>query len=214
MPHRAVLHLVQFSSTRSPRHPHSAHFSSDISLTTRGVFKGAIHWAPGCFYVRLSIPGMPSDPPSVYISKARRADALEFYQVEAKCFEMDADDRDTTYYWTPMLEYMYCLKAVTGDGSIVGGAVTMPTYDQRWYVNSLFVLPEYRRCGIARKMMDMVVSVAEQRGCSMVLDVKTDRPHLLKFYGSLGFATSYRSADHYRDGEDRFIMTRPAPGSR
>ena len=158
--------------------------------------------------------GMPSDPPSVYISKARRADALEFYQTEAKCFEMDANDRDTTYYWTPILEHEFCLKAVTGDAKIVGGAVTMPTYDRRWYVNSLFVLPEYRRCGVARKMMDMVVSEAEKRGCPMVLDVKTDRPHLLKFYGSLGFATSYRSADHYRDGEDRFIMTRPAPGSR
>ena len=158
---------------------------------------------------------MPPDPQQpVRIVRAGREDALEFYRTEAACFDMDADDNDTLYYWTPVLEYMFCLKAVTEDGRIVGGAVTMPTYDRRWYVNSLFVLPEYRRRGVARRMMDMVVSAAEQRGCSMVLDVKTDRPHLLKFYGSLGFAASYRSADHYRDGEDRFIMTRPRRGSR
>lgn len=94
------------------------------------------------------------------------------------------------------------------------------TYSMTW--RTPWKTTDRKRCGrkgsggaaAGHKMMDVVVSVAEQRGCSMVLDVKTDRPHLLKFYDSLGFAMSYRSVDHYRDGEDRFNMTRPRRGSR
>ena len=141
----------------------------------------------------------------VRITRAEREDAKEFYQLEARCFEMAYDDWDTMYYWTPILEHMYCLKAVT-DGRIVGGVVSMPTYGDGWYVNSLCVAPEHRRRGIARRLMDDVIGAAGNR--EITLDVKTDGPHLLKFYGSLGFERRRLSRNHYRDSSDRFILVR------
>lgn len=148
----------------------------------------------------------------VRIARAEREDALEFYRLESRCFETEVDDMDTLYYWTPLLEHMYCLKAVESGARIIGGAVSMPTFDESWYVNSLFVDPEYRKRGIARRLMDDVIATAGRR--EMVLDVKTDRPHLLKFYGSLGFRKSHLSVNHYQDGSDRFILVRGAPGRR
>ena len=142
----------------------------------------------------------------IRIIRAGKGDALEFYRLEAKCFETDEDDGDTMHYWVPILAHQCCYKAVTADSRIVGGIVSMPTFDRQWYINSLFVDPEYRMRGIARRLMDKVMSVAWHG--EMILDVKTDRPHLTKFYAALGFAKQSRSVNHYQDDSDRFIMVR------
>lgn len=141
----------------------------------------------------------------VTISRATVHDRREFYTLEAKCFEMGYDDGDTTYYWTPILLHQYCLKAVL-NGRIVGGLVAMPTHDKRWYLNSLFVEPAYRKTGIARKLVLRMFDDAWLP--NMVLDVKTDRPYLIKFYQSMGFELTDRLVNHYGDSEDRFYMER------
>lgn len=142
----------------------------------------------------------------IAISRAEKKDALEFYNLEARCFEMNGDDPDTLYYWVPILAHMYCLKAVNDDRRIVGGIVTMPTYEKEWYINSLFVDPAYRRSGIGTMLMEKVL--AEAWMSDMVLDVKTDRPYLLDFYNGFGFRMEGKSANHYCDDSDRFIMRR------
>ena len=141
------------------------------------------------------------------ILRAVVSDAVEFYELEARCFEMKYDNEDTTYYWTPILHHQCCLKAVLG-GKIVGGLVSMPTFEGKWYLNSLFVDPDYRRRGIANKLMDRMKGLAAQK--TMVLDVKTDRPYLVEFYRRHGFEIAGTSRNHYGDGEDRFMMVRRA----
>ena len=142
----------------------------------------------------------------IEIARAVKADAMEFYKLEAKCFEMDGNDADTLYYWVPILSYQCCYKAVVDGSKIVGGIVAMPTFDKKWYINSLFVDPEYRRRGIANRLMQKVMDVAWFQ--DMILDVKTDRPHLIDFYNMWGFETVRHSVDHYSDDSDRFIMVR------
>ena len=141
------------------------------------------------------------------ILRAGVSDAVEFYELEAGCFEMKYDNEDTTYYWTPILHHQCCLKAVLG-GKIVGGLVSMPTFEGKWYLNSLFVDPDYRRRGIANKLMDRMKGLAIQK--TMVLGVKTDRPYLVEFYRLHGFEIVGTARNHYGDGEDRFMMVRRA----
>ncbi len=143
----------------------------------------------------------------IEILRAGKDDAREFYKLEAKCFEMEEDNEDTMYYWVPILSYQCCLQAVL-DGRIVGGLVSMPTFEGKWYLNSLFVDPEYRRQGIADKLMAKMKELATQD--AMVLDVKTDRPYLVKFYERHGFRLDKLSTDHYYDDSDRLIMVRDA----
>lgn len=144
----------------------------------------------------------------IRIVRAGREDAMEFYRLEAKCFEMDGNDADTLYYWVPILSHQCCYKAVTVSSRIVGGVVSMPTFDKQWYINSLFVDPAYRMRGIARMLMNKVFASAWHD--EVVLDVKTYKPHLTRFYESLGFELQGRSPDHYLDGEDRFMMAKKA----
>ena len=141
------------------------------------------------------------------IIRAEKRNALEFYRLETKCFEMEDDDANTMYYWIPMLSHQCCYKAVERSSlRIVGGIVSMPTFDKHWYINSLFVDPSYRRNGIASRLMEKVIEVATHG--DIVLDVKTDRPYLIRFYKEFGFGIKRLSVDHYHDDSDRFIMTR------
>ena len=72
--------------------------------------------------------------------------------------------------------------------------------------------PAYRRRGIANRLMQKVVDVAWFQ--DMILDVKTDRPHLIDFYNMWGFETVSHSVDHYSDDSDRFIMVRKPTRAR
>lgn len=53
------------------------------------------------------------------------------------------------------------------------------------YVNSVFVYPDYRRQGIARRLMEMAIEWARERGCSQVRLRSSTQGRPL--YESLGF---------------------------
>ena len=141
------------------------------------------------------------------IIRTSKNDAIEFYNLEAICFDMEANDKDTLYYWVPILEYQCCFKAVN-DSKIIGGIVAMPTFDKQWHINSLFVHPKHRMHGIAKALMKKVLDAAWYD--EIILDVKTDRPYLIKFYETLGFKKIHHSRNHYLDNSDRFMMKRNA----
>lgn len=132
-------------------------------------------------------------------------DALGFLELEALCFEMNSSP-DTRYFWTPMVEYSWSFKAEIGK-KIIGGVISLPTRDGNWYVNSLFVHPDYRRRGVASMLLGEVIRVSEGR--PILLDVKTDRPSLLRFYGKFGFALKEKMLNYYRDNSDRYLLERP-----
>jgi ribosomal protein S18 acetylase RimI-like enzyme len=144
------------------------------------------------------------DRPGATICLASHEDASRLLELEALCFEMEPNV-DTTYFWTPVVEYLWTYKAEVRR-KIVGGVIAMPTREGTWYVNSLFVHPRYRKRGIATQLLRQVLRVA--RGRSVVLDVKTDRPSLLDFYRNFGFTAERILPNYYRDGTDRILLVR------
>ena len=143
----------------------------------------------------------------VRIRLTTHRDAAKFLKLEARCFEMEPN-RDTIYFWTPVVEYLWAYKAVVGK-KIVGGIIAIPTRKGDWYVNSLFVHPMYRGIGIASLLLGgFLVRIKDAR---VLLDVKTDRPYLVEFYGKFGFRKRKRMANYYDDGTDRFLLVRDAP---
>jgi ribosomal protein S18 acetylase RimI-like enzyme len=140
----------------------------------------------------------------VKVSLASHEDALRFLELEALCVEMEPN-RDTTYFWTPVVEYLWAYKAEMGS-RIVGGVIAMPTRRGDWYVNSLFVHPRFRNHRIASQLLERVLRVAE--GGKVLLDVKTDRPSLLRLYRKFGFEKKKIPTDYYRDGTNRFLLVR------
>lgn len=94
---------------------------------------------------------------------------LRFPELEALCFEM-RPYRDTIYFWTPAVEYLWTYKAEIGKRT-VGGIIAMPARQGNWYINSVFVHPSHRRKGVASKLLERVLRLAA--GATAILDVKT-----------------------------------------
>jgi ribosomal protein S18 acetylase RimI-like enzyme len=149
---------------------------------------------------------MGTERTRIRTSLASHRDAEKFLKLEALCFEMEPN-RDTVYFWTPVVEYLWTYKAEIGS-RIVGGMIAMPNRHGGWYVNSLFVHPKFRNRGIASLLLKRFLS--RVKGCKVMLDVKTDRPHLLAFYGKFGFVRKAVLPNYYRDGTDRFLLVRKA----
>lgn len=77
------------------------------------------------------------------------------------------------------------------DGKVIGLAnVSRQSRAPRGYIANVAVLPEHRRKGIARKLVEACVEHARKRGDkSVALDVITDNLPALQLYEKLGFET-------------------------
>lgn len=140
----------------------------------------------------------------VVIRKAGFDDAKEFLRLEASCFEMEFSP-NTLYYWRPIIDYCWAFKAVQGQ-RIVGGIIAMPTRDGRIYVNSLFVHPRLRKCGIGTALLSRILGL-KGRG-AFVLDVWKDEPSLHRFYKRYGFRKASVKKNYYMDRSTRIIMVK------
>ncbi len=75
------------------------------------------------------------------------------------------------------------------EGHIVGNVSLTPTgYGRGWVVANVVVLPEYRRRGIARALMEKALEDVAQRGAFAVLQVLQENGAARKLYQNLGFA--------------------------
>lgn len=96
------------------------------------------------------------------------------------------------------------------DGKPVGltNVMRMGTTD-RWMIANVSVLPEYRRRGIARKLVEASASLARQRGAkSIVLDVIAGNTPAYALYESLGFEHYAGNVQLIHDGGN---SVRPVP---
>jgi ribosomal-protein-alanine N-acetyltransferase len=83
------------------------------------------------------------------------------------------------------------------------------------HVNKIAVASPARRCGLATRLMDEVLTFA--RGLSaeeIYLEVRVSNQPARRFYEGLGFAEAGRRAGYYLDGEDALVMVRRLDAAR
>jgi ribosomal protein S18 acetylase RimI-like enzyme len=136
------------------------------------------------------------------IRLANHGDAISFLKLEARCFKMRTS-KDTIYFWTPAVCYLWSYKAIV-DTKIVGGIIATPTRDGNWYVNSLFVHPSYRKHRIATRLLSKIIKTAGNK--KIFLDIKTNRRFLMDFYNKHGFKLHKLEKNYYYDGSDRYLL--------
>lgn len=90
------------------------------------------------------------------------------------------------------------------DDRLVGNvSITPARYDRGWVVANVAVYPEYRRRGIARRLMEAALDRIAQRGQFAVLQVDADNGAACRLYDDLGFETQrvftrWRRASYHR----------------
>jgi len=73
---------------------------------------------------------------------------------------------------------------------------------------NLAVRPEYRRRGLARRLMRAMLTVGRRAGVETVfLEVRSSNVEARGLYRSSGFAVTGRRPGYYEDGEDAQLMT-------
>ena len=93
-----------------------------------------------------------------------------------------------------------------GSGQIVGVASFWDEED-RMYLATLLVLPEHRRQGIGRMLVEAGEALARERGRErMALHVRADNGAAREFYARLGYVPAVPGEIRYPDGTpgDRF----------
>ncbi|MGW7525771.1 GNAT family N-acetyltransferase [Streptomyces sp. NPDC054783] len=102
--------------------------------------------------------------------------------------------------------YGYTLLAGDGDGDGDGDG------NGRSWLLSLAVDRTHRQQGHGRRLLDAVLSLADDRGLGAVwLSVAPDNHPALRLYQASGFRLAERRRDYLGPGQDRLVMVRAAP---
>ncbi len=138
------------------------------------------------------------------ISPMQRADVLRVYAIETRCFSMPwAID---AYYSEVGNPSSYYLVARLDDA--LAGFGGMWAVEDEAHIVTLAVLPEFRRRGIARALMDGLLAEARRRGAwHITLEVRAGNAPAQALYTSLGFRTIATRRRYYPDNnEDAAVM--------
>ncbi len=133
---------------------------------------------------------LPENYPEWYFEEHLQKWGKAFYVAE------DTRARRVVGYVMTRVEY--------GVGFVVKGFI------RRGHIISLAVLPEYRRRGIATRLMEAALrSLRDEYGAREVyLEVRVSNTPAINLYKKLGFRVIHVIPRYYADGEDAYLMAR------
>lgn len=101
------------------------------------------------------------------------------------------------------------IRLMMRNGTITGFLVSRQAADEMEILN-LAVLPEFRRNGLGRQLVEDALLIARRRGAkSAHLEVRSSNRLAIAFYRVCGFRASGRRESYYRDPvEDALLMDR------
>lgn len=131
----------------------------------------------------------------------------ECWRLDQRCFiDGEAYSRDTFEYLLTTAEAV-AYRAVLPSNAMVGFIVGLIEPDHTGHITTLGVSPEYRRRGIANRMMEKVEQGFRRRGMRVVrLEVRTINTGAQQLYRNLGYIVTQRLPRYYSNGGDGLLM--------
>ena len=128
----------------------------------------------------------------------------EVAQIEKLCFS----DAWSSLSITAELHNPLSLWLVAMDGQTLVGYIGSQTVLPESDMMNLAVLPQYRRCGIARLLVQSLIEALSEKGVdSLTLEVRVSNTPAIALYEKLGFLPVGRRPNYYRNPkEDALIM--------
>ena len=136
-------------------------------------------------------------------------DLDELVGLEERCFPEEPWSRQM---FAEELRNDMALFAVAEDreaGQIAGYIIAWIVPPLECQVGSIAVLPEYRRQGLARQLMEILFATCRELNVpDTYLEVRVSNAAAIGLYESLGFNTDGLRKQYYQDGEDAYTMAR------
>ena len=135
---------------------------------------------------------------------------FDLADIEEVCFAKDA--------WTVnnlrgefMNEYSYLI-GYCQDDKLVGYTCVRAMYEEAQVCN-VAVLPEYRRQGIAKQLIEEMLRLSAEKGCQVCeLEVNTENTPAVELYKKCGFEVAGIRKNFYRrsryNSRDAYTMTK------
>jgi ribosomal-protein-alanine N-acetyltransferase len=144
---------------------------------------------------------------SIRIEQASLGDLERLHGLEKTCFGGDA-------YSKQILRLLLTdpsaipLKAVTGEGELVGSAIGRIEKIGGRVVGRVYTLdvrPDFRRRGVGVALLKSLENELRRLGCEkVILEVAVDNEPAIRLYKSLGYAFTSRLNDYYGRGRDAY----------
>jgi ribosomal-protein-alanine N-acetyltransferase len=105
--------------------------------------------------------------------------------------------------WNTADYLKYDLRVAVLDGSVAGFLVVRENGPDEWEILNLAVAPEYRRRGVAGKLVESFQTSIN--GC-VFLEVRESNDAARKFYNSMGFQEVSRRHEYYKTPPEAAIV--------
>jgi ribosomal-protein-alanine acetyltransferase len=133
----------------------------------------------------------------------------ELWQLDKRCFvNGEAYSRQT-------LEYLLgepnniSFRAVLTSGAMIGFVIAMLEEDGTGHITTIGVAPEFRRRGIARRLLQKAEDAFRRRSVALMrLEVRAVNTGAQQLYQRAGYTTVQRLARYYSNGGDGLLMVK------
>lgn len=141
------------------------------------------------------------------LRKLAASDIPALVQLEKNCFSDPWSEQILMDLPESCLDETWVLET---EGKEVAGYINFRFLSGEGELMRIAVLPEFRGCGYARKMMEqMVKSAEENQAQDLTLEVRAGNVPAINLYKSYGFRKEAVRKKYYHDPEeDAFIMWR------
>lgn len=148
--------------------------------------------------------------PDLSIRRMVLADVPGVYALDVLSFSLPWTERSFRYEVTENANARCWVAELDQDGSsLLVGMLVLWFFLDEAHIATLAVHPEYRRRGIARKLMCTALRAAYDEGAERsLLEVRAGNQAALKMYKDMGYEIVGRRRHYYHDnGEDALLMT-------
>lgn len=143
----------------------------------------------------------------ICIRRAQPGDEPGMAALEKICFAVPWKEEDFIHEIRENRLAIYVVAECCSE--IIGCAGVWRVLDEG-HITNVSVSPEFRRQGIAKKIIEEIICIAEAEGVSrFTLEVRPSNEAALSLYSGFGFREAGRRKGYYSDnGEDAIIMWR------
>ncbi len=141
---------------------------------------------------------------SVTIRRAKMNDIMYIFRIELLSFK-DPYPIELLKSLMIMSQDMFLVAEI--NGNLIGYVVSLIRRGYICHILSIAVHPNYRRRGIATKLMVSIEKEAKKHNAFLMrLEVRASNCAAINLYKKLGFSESYIIPKYYRDGESAIVM--------
>ena len=143
----------------------------------------------------------------IYISDVRACDIPRIAEIEQQCFSMPwTEEQLKTQLKDSRHEF---IAAYSENGDILGYVGMMYILDEG-YISNVAVAPQYRRKGVADRIIDSLCDICDKLELSFVtLEVRAGNEAAISLYSKHGFTPVGRRKNYYDlPKEDAILMTK------